>query len=122
MSKKFSLDIQKEIDIILENAQFWKNLFTITLEYYYDGWAIFLKEKNLYPRCIVIFKSYKKNHYSIKSYAIYLQNYKKEKYQEIYSIENIKNHNDAIKQLKDIIYGKDLGNQALHAYNETFSK
>jgi hypothetical protein len=122
MEKKFSPDIQKEIDIILEKAQFWKNLFNITLEYYYDGWAVFLREKNIYPRCIVIFKSYEKNQYCIKSYDIYLQNYTKEKYQELYSIENIQNYDDVIKELKDIIYGKDLGNQALYYYNKTFSK
>ena len=120
MSNKFSPEIQKEIENLLEKAQIWKNLFNIKLEFYYDGWAVFLKEKNIYPRCIVIFKSYENNQYSIKSYDIYLQNYKKEKYQELYSIENLRNQVDLIKELRDIIYGKDLGNQALQIYNETF--
>ena len=120
MSNKFSPEIQKEIENLLEKAQIWKNLFNIKLEFYSDGWAVFLKEKNIYPRCIVIFKSYENNQYSIKSYDIHFQNYKKEKYQELYSVENLLNQVDVIKELRDIIYGKDLGNQALRVYNETF--
>lgn len=120
MINKFSPEIRKEIENLLEKAQVWTDLFNIKLEFYYDGWAVFLKEKEIYPRCIVIFKSYEKNQYSIKSYDIHFQNYKKEKYQEIYSVENLLNQVDVIKELKEIIYGKDLGSQALHLYNETF--
>ncbi|MBY8991660.1 MAG: hypothetical protein KGD58_12995 [Candidatus Lokiarchaeota archaeon] len=122
MINKFSEEIQKEIEGILNKIQVWNALFNIKLEFYYDGWAVFLKEKNLYPRCIVIFKSNESEQYSIKSYNVYLQNYKKEKYQEIYSIENINNQDDVLKELRDIIYGKDLGNQALKIYNDAFTE
>ena len=120
MNNKFSEEIQEEIEGILKKTQAWKDLFNIKLEFYYDGWAVFLKEKNLYPRCIVIFKSNENMQYSIRSYNVYLQNYKKEEYQEIYSVENIRNQDDLIKELRDIIYGKDLGIQALKIYNDTF--
>jgi len=120
MIKKFSPEIQKEIEGIIKKIQLWKDLFSIKLEFYYDGWAIFLKEKNIYPRCIVIFKSYESNQFSIKSFDIYLQNYKKEEYHEIYSVENIKFHSDLIMELKDVIYGKDLGNQVLQIYKKHF--
>jgi hypothetical protein len=120
MNNKFSEEIQKEIEGIIKKTQVWKDLFNVKLEFYYDGWAVFLKEKNLYPRCIVIFKSNENRQYSIKSYNVYLKNYKKEEYQEIYSVENLQNQDDVIKELRDIIYGKDLGNQALKIYNDTF--
>ena len=82
----------------------------------------FFKRKDIYPRCIVIFKSYETNQFSVKSFDVYLQNFKKEEYHEIYSAENIKNQSDLIKELKDVIYGKDLGNQVLKIYKETFSE
>ena len=122
MVNKFSPEIQKEIEGVIKKTQSWKDLFSIKLEFYYDGWAIFLKEKNIYPRCIVIFKSYESNQFSVKSFDVYLQGYKKEEYHEIYSVENIKNQSDLIKELKDVIYGKDLGNQVLQIYNKTFSE
>ena len=119
---KFSLQTQKEIEAIIQIVQFWSNIFNYKVEYYFDGWALFLKEKNLYPRCIVIFKSYDINQYSIKSYEIRLQNYKKEEFHEIYSREHIENQDELKKELKEIIYGKDLGNQVLKICEETFSK
>ncbi|MFX0083788.1 MAG: hypothetical protein ACFE94_18710 [Candidatus Hodarchaeota archaeon] len=121
MIKKFSPEIRKEIEGILRKTQQWKDLFNIKLEFYHDGWAIFLEEKNIYPRCIVIFKSYETNQFSVKSYDIYLQDYKKEEYHEIYLVESIKNKTDLLKELKAVIYGKDLGNKAMQIYNETFS-
>jgi hypothetical protein len=122
MINKFSPEIQKEIDGIIKKIQPWKDLFNIKQEFYSDGWSISLKEKNVYPRCIVVFKSYESKQFSIKSFDIYLRNYKKEEYHEIYSVEKIKNQHDLIKELKDVIYGKDLGNQVLQIYNETFSE
>ncbi len=122
MINKFSPEIQKEIEGIIKKIQLWKDLFSIKLEFYYDGWAIFLKEKNIYPRCIIIFKSYESDQFSVKSFDIYLQNYEKEEYHEIYSVENIKNQYDLLRELKDVIYGKDLGNQVLKIYKETFSE
>ncbi|MFW9941184.1 MAG: hypothetical protein ACFFFT_09090 [Candidatus Thorarchaeota archaeon] len=122
MIYKFSSETQKEIDEIIKKIQIWKDLFNIKQEYYIDGWSISLKEKNVYPRCIVIFKSYESNQFDIKSFDVYLRNYKKEEYHEIYSVQKIKNQHDLIKELKQIIYGKDLGSQALQIYNETFSE
>ncbi len=122
MINKFSSETQKEIDGIIKKIKTWKDLFNINQEFYYDGWSISLKEKNVYPRCIIIFKSYESNQFSIRSFDIYLRNYQKEEYHEIYSVEKIKNHHDLIKELKDVIYGKDLGNQVLQIYNKTFSE
>ena len=122
MINKFSPEIQKEIEGIIKEIQKWKDLFSIELEFYYDGWSILLKEKNIYPRCIIIFKSYESDQFSVKSFDIYLQNYEKEEYHEIYSVENIKNQYDLLRELKDVIYGKDLGNQVLQIYKNTFSE
>jgi len=91
MINKFSSETQKEIDGIIKKIKTWKDLFNINQEFYYDGWSISLKEKNVYPRCIIIFKSYESNQFSIRSFDIYLRNYQKEEYHEIYSVEKIKN-------------------------------
>jgi hypothetical protein len=121
MNSKFSQEIQDDIDEILKQLRFWKDIFCFNTEFYYDGWAIFLREKNLYPRCIVIFKSYENDSYCIKSFEVHLQNFKTEKFKELYSIEKIKNQAALLVELKEIIYGKDLGNQVLRMCNDTFS-
>ncbi|MCK4284822.1 MAG: hypothetical protein KAX18_01415 [Candidatus Lokiarchaeota archaeon] len=121
MNSKFSREIQDDIEAILKQLQFWKDIFCFNTEFYYDGWAIFLREKNLYPRCIVIFKSFENDSYSIKSFEVHLQNFKTEKFKELYSVEKIKNLDALLIELKEIIYGKDLGNQVLRMYKDTFS-
>ncbi len=121
MNNKFSHEIQDEIEEILNRLRFWGDIFYFNTEIYYDGWAIFLREKNLYPRCIVIFKSHEDDSYSIKSFEVHLQNYKTEKFKELYSVEKIINQDDLLAELKEIIYGKDLGNQVLKMSNDTFS-
>ena len=121
MSSKFSQDIQDDIEEILKQLQFWEEIFSFDTEFYCDGWAIFLREKNLYPRCIVIFKSYETDVYSIKSFEVHLQNFKTEKFKELYSLEKIKNRDALLIELKEVIYGKDLGNQVLRMCNDTFS-
>ena len=121
MNSKFSKEIQDDIEEILKQLRFWKDIFYFNTEFYYDGWAIFLREKNIYPRCIVIFKSFENNLYSIKSFEVHLQNFKTEKFKELYSIEKIDNQNALLIELNEIIYGKDLGNQVLRMYNDTFS-
>ena len=108
MEFKYSPEIQYEINHLLETIKIYKNLFSMNIEYYIDGWAIFLKEKKIYPRSIVIFKSYHKNSFSIKSFEIKLYDYKKEEYKELYSIKNLENSDQLIKELKEIIYGKDI--------------
>jgi len=120
MKNKFSPEIQNEIDDILEKIHIWKELFYFKVEFYFDGWAILLREKNLYLRSIVIFKSDAKKTYSLKSFEIYLHNLKKEEFKEIYSKENIRNHENILKELKEVIYGKDLLRNALKTYKNAF--
>ena len=121
MKNKFSPDIQNEIKGIIYKIQSWKDLFDFQLEFFFDGWAIYLKERSIYPRSIVIFKSYEKNQYSIKSFEVHLQNFKKEELHELYSVEHIKDQKKLITELKEIIYGKDLGNYIQKMYDDTFS-
>ncbi|UCD02280.1 MAG: hypothetical protein JSV23_04505 [Promethearchaeota archaeon] len=120
MENKFSPQIQIEINDIINEIQKWKKFFDSKTEFYYDGWAIFLREKNLYPRTITIFKSYERNTYSIKSFEVHLKNYNKEEYKELYSVENIKDKTELVQQLKDLIYGKDLLEDASKIYKKTF--
>ena len=108
MLNKYQEDIQREINYILNKIYFWKDLFFISVEYYFDGWSITLQEKNAYPRRIIVFKSYLTNTYSIKSFEIHLKTSKKDKFEELYFIENILELNEILKELKEIIYGKDL--------------
>ena len=121
MNGRFSQEIQDEIEEILNRLKLWKDIFYFNTEIYYDGWAIFLREKNLYPRCIVIFKSYEEDSYSIKSFEVHLEKYKTERFKELYSVERIKNRDDLLSELKEIIYGKDLGNQVFKMCKDTFS-
>ncbi|KKM68822.1 hypothetical protein LCGC14_1456990 [marine sediment metagenome] len=120
MKNKFSPDIQIELNEIKYEIQVWKSLFDIEIELYIDGWAIFLREKNIYPRSIIIFKSYENSTYTIKSFEIHLKNYEKEEFRELYSIEGIKNKNNLLNELKSIIYGKDLMSKASNLYRDNF--
>lgn len=120
MKNKYSPEIQIEINVVLEEIRKWKNIFDFKIEFYYDGWAIFLREKNAYPRLITIFKSYDTKMYSIKSFEVTLKNLQKEEFEELYSIENIACINKLLQELKDIIYGKDLINEASEIYNNSF--
>lgn len=122
MEHKFSQEINIEIDGILKEVNLWNEFFTFCLDFYSDGWAIFLNEKNLYPRRIVIFKSYTTNLYSIKSFEVYLNYDKKEEFKELYSVENINNQTHLLKELKEIIYGKDILNIASKLYKNNFLK
>lgn len=120
MKNKFSPEIQTEINEIITKIQKWKNIFEYKIELYFDGWAIFLRENNVYPRFITIFKSYDANTYLIKSFEVSLKDFQKEEFKELYSIENINSINDLLKELKDIIYGKDLIKEASNLYNNMF--
>ncbi|MCK4779987.1 MAG: hypothetical protein KAT57_07365 [Candidatus Lokiarchaeota archaeon] len=120
MKNKFSPEIQTEINEIINKIQRWKNIFDYKIEFYFDGWAIFLREKHVYPRFITVFKSYEANTYLIKSFEVSLKDYQKEEFKELYSIENINCINDLLKELKDIIYGKDLIKGASDLYNKLF--
>ncbi|NVM37837.1 MAG: hypothetical protein HWN81_19755 [Candidatus Lokiarchaeota archaeon] len=120
MKNKFSPEIQTEINEIITKIQKWKNIFEYKIELYFDGWAIFLRENNVYPRFITIFKSYDANTYLIKSFEVSLKDFQKEEFKELYSIENLNSINDLLEELKDIIYGKDLIKEASNLYNNMF--
>ena len=95
-------------------------MFLINYEFFLDGWAIYLKEKLSYPRNIVIFKSYEKNSYSIKSFEIIRDNENKERYRELYYKKNLYTQEDLLKELRDVIYGKDILKTASQIYNANF--
>jgi len=120
MKNKFSPKIHAEINSIINKIQKWENFFEFRTEFYFNGWAISLREKNLYPRYIIIFKSYHSNMYSIKSFEIHLKNYQKEEYKELYSNNHIKDTNSMLEELKEIIYGKDLIEEASKIYKNAF--
>lgn len=107
MDRKYSLETQKEINAVLVNFIEWKNLFSIKVDYFYEGWAIYLKEKSIYPRRIVIFKSYSESHYSIKSFEIHSSK-GKEIFKELYVNEKIETISELSSEVKEIIYGKDI--------------
>lgn len=120
MQNNFSTEIQTELNEIKYEIQEWKSLFDIEIELYIDGWAIFLREKNIYPRSIIIFKSYENCTYTIKSFEIHLKDYEKEEFRELYSVDDIKNKNILLNEIKAIIYGKDLMNDASNLYRANF--
>ena len=107
MDQKYSFETQKEINTVLASFNEWKNLFSIKVDYFYEGWGIYLKEKSLYPRSIVIFKSYSEKNYAIKSFEIHT-NKGKEIYKELYVNENITTMSELYTEVKEIIYGKDI--------------
>jgi hypothetical protein len=108
MENKYSPKTQAEIDKVLTNIRTFNKFFSVNVEYYIDGWAIFLNEKNIYPRRIVIFKSYHKDSFCIKSFEINQQNSQKEVINELYSITSLDTINKLMQELKEIIYGKDI--------------
>ena len=107
MDRKFSLETQNEVNAVLNNLADWKKLFSINVDYFYEGWAIYLKEKSIYPRSIVIFKSYSEDYYSIKSFEIH-SNKEKEFFKELYANEKIETFLNLYSEVKEIIYGKDI--------------
>ena len=121
--EKYSIDIQSEIDSILEGCNVWRNLFTIEIEHYIDGWAIFLRELRSKPRLIIIFKSYESNTYSIRSSEISFNTMiKNEEDLELFRVENLVDQKQLIKELRDIIYGKDLLHFAKIQFEDHFTK
>ena len=108
MESKYSPEMQSEINRLLDTIKIYKNLFSINIEYFIDGWAIFLNEKKIYPRRIVIFNSHINDSFSIKSFQINLKDCRKEENKELYSILNLDTIDKVMKELKDIIYGKDM--------------
>ncbi|MFX1443227.1 MAG: hypothetical protein ACFFHV_07430 [Promethearchaeota archaeon] len=62
----------------------------------------------MYARRIVLFKSYYDDLFSIKNFEVNLNNSQKEQNNELYSILNLDTIDKVIKELKEIIYGKDI--------------
>jgi hypothetical protein len=107
MDRKYCPETQKEVNTILDKLDEWKNLFSVKVVYFYEGWAIYLNEKSIYPRSIVIFKPYSENYYSVKSFEIHSTN-KKEVFKELYVSERIDTISTLHSEVRDIIYGKDI--------------
>ena len=118
MNDKYSLKTQNEVNSILEGLYMWKNLFFFEVKYFYEGWAIYMREKNTYPRSLVIFKSYSDDYYSIKSFEIHFSK-KKETYQELYINEKIDTVQQLQSEIKEIIYGKDILDSITKLNNES---
>jgi len=118
MENKYSSQTQKEIDTLFIKLQVWKDLFFFKLKYHVDGWAITLDEKNAYPRKIVIFKPYREDAYSIKSFEVRQVNDEKEIFEELYFNDRIRDMDELVNEVREIIYGKDLMNIASKKYQE----
>jgi len=118
MENKYSIQTQKEIDSLFIRLQVWKDFFFFKIEYHMDGWAIILDEKNAYPRKIIIFKPYREEIYSIKSFEIRQNNGKKDIHEELYFNDKINSLDDLVYEIREIIYGKDLMNIATKKYQE----
>ena len=111
MDPKYCSKTQKEVKTVLKSLFEWENLFSVKVKYFYEGWALYLREKSIYPRCIVIFKPYFKERFSIKSFEINFNKTKSESYKELYVNESICSISNLLSEIKQIIYGKDiLGN------------
>jgi hypothetical protein len=122
MENKYSLKTQNDINQILKKLEIWKNQFSIEISYYYEGWAINLTEKSIYPRLIIIFSPFNQDIYSIKSFEIHYEENKKETYKEIYVRNYLENIADLLKEVNEIIYGKDLINSISKKYNDIKNK
>jgi len=111
MDPKYCSKTQNEVSTVLKSLVEWENLFSINVKYFYEGWAVSLREKTMYPRCIVIFKPYSKECFSIKSFEINLNKIKSESYKELYFNESIYSISNLLSEIKQVIYGRDmLGN------------
>ena len=105
--------IEDQIHKILAYLDEWKELFSIKLNYYEEGWAISLREKNIYPRYIVIFKPYERESFSLKSFEIHFNKNNDESFNEIYYKTNIYKIDELLNEIKEIIYGKDIADKIL---------
>ena len=117
MNEKYSVKTQNEVNSILEILSEWKNFFFVEVRYFYEGWAIYMREKSTYPRSLVIFKSYGDDYYSFKSFEIHFSE-KKETYKELYINEKIGTVKQLQSEIKEIIYGKDILDSITKLNNE----
>lgn len=110
MEKKFSKHTQSLIEKFLNYIESWKYIFSVSINYYFEGWAAFLSEKSMFPRLIVVFTPYDLDNFSVKSFQVSYDKNTKEIFTELYSKDNIHGLENLYFELKEIIYGKDLIN------------
>ena len=108
MEKKYEHDTQIQVDKLMKKLGIWKDLFSVKINFYVEGWAAYLMEKNIYPRLIVIFKPYDCDYFSIKSFEVSYDTKANEIHSEIYSQDLIYGFQNLFVELKEIIYGKDI--------------
>lgn len=108
MEKKYDYDTQIQVNKLMKKLGIWKDLFSVKINFYVEGWAAYLMEKNIYPRLIVIFKSYDCDCFSIKSFEVSYDAEVNEIHSEIYSRDLIYGFQDLFIELKEVIYGKDI--------------
>jgi hypothetical protein len=116
MNEKFSYKVQKEIDELLSRLNEWKKFFSIDLNYFYEGWGLYLREKVSYPRLIVVFKSYRDTTFSLSSFEIHFSKENKEKFRKLYLKDKIPNINELISEFKKVLYGKDIISSLKYEY------
>ncbi|TXT63545.1 MAG: hypothetical protein BAJALOKI3v1_350018 [Promethearchaeota archaeon] len=122
MNIKYSNKSQKEIKIILEYLDKWKCFFKVEIQYFIDGWSISLTELTLYPRYIVIAKLEGQDFFEIKSFEVSFNEAYEQVEKEIFSINQIFTLEDLFREIKEIIYGKDLFNDVKTCINRIKSK
>ena len=108
MDLKYSKKTQSEIEELLKELNHWQRFFAITLNYFYEGWALYLREKTIYPRLIVVFKPYLNKCYLISSFEIHHTESNKELYKKLYFNDQIQTISEAVSEFNKILYGKDL--------------
>lgn len=87
--------------------------FIIIGEELSDGWRINLRERTLFPRLIQITKNEKKESFMIQSFEIIHKAYPnsseyREGLNKLYESEEMLDMESLIKELKEILFGKDL--------------
>jgi hypothetical protein len=110
MENKYSRKTQTLIEKFLNYIESWNNIFSVSINYYIEGWAAYLTEKSMFPRSIVVFNPYDFDYFSLKSFEVSYDKNGKECFTEIYSKENIHGFENLLRELKDVIFGKDLIN------------
>ncbi len=108
MEKKYEHDTQIQVNKLMKKLGIWKNLFSVKIYFYVEGWAVYLTEKTIYPRLIVIFKPFDCDYFSIKSFEVSYDAKANEIHSEIYSRDLIDGFQNLFVELKEVIYGKDV--------------
>lgn len=110
MENKYSRKTQSLIEKFLNFIESWNNIFSVSINYYLEGWAAYLTEKSMFPRSIVVFNPYNFDYFSLKSFEISYDKNAKENFTELYSKDNIQGFENLLRELKEVIFGKDIIN------------